>query len=322
MKLKNTKSINFSDVNLLSEKLSVVDSRTQVTFNTNRIIVAPMAAIQNSGFNISAITAGLSLPIHRFCTVEEQHRLLMEAIATRAILGTKSLIWLSVGLNDWEKRIGPVYQQMAEAGVGVLFDVANGYAKNLEKAVNAYKQKFELPNLMTGNVHTWAGFQFLEDLGSDFVRVGVGNGQACETSTATGIARGQISCIEDVADQLHLSSLISDGGIRSPADVAKAFGAGADYVMIGGYFSAASESEAQKTGFFYGGASAMQKEKSGADNRFIEGKILSAPGGSGTLGELVTQISDGVTSAISYSGYRDLESFIGNGIFELKYKGA
>ena len=320
MKLKNTKSINFSDVNLLSEKLSIVDSRTQVKFNTNRLIVAPMAAIQNSGFNISAVTAGLSLPIHRFCTVEEQHKLLKEAIATKAILGSQSLLWLSVGLNDWDKRIGPVYQMMAEAGVGVLFDVANGYAKNLEKAVKAYKEKYELPNLMTGNVHTWAGFQFLENLGSDFVRVGVGGGLGCLTSDVTGVARGQISCIEDVADQLHLSNLISDGGIRSPADVAKAFGAGADYVMIGGFFSKASESEAQKTGFFYGGASAMQKEKAGSDNRFIEGKVLSAQTSEGTLGELVTQITDGVSSAISYSGYNDLESFIGNGIFELKYK--
>ncbi len=321
MKLKKSKSINFSDVNLLSEQLSVVSSRKNVKFDVSRLIVAPMAAIQNNGFNISAVTAGISLPIHRFCTVEEQHQMLREAIATRALLGTKSVLWLSVGLNDWDKRIGPVYQEMAENGVGVLFDVANGFAKNLEKEIKLFQDKYVLTNLMTGNVHTWAGFQFLEDLESAFIRVGIAGGSACDTAGQTGIARGQISCIEDVADQLHIASLISDGGVRSPADVAKAFGAGADYVMIGGYFAKASESEAQKTGFFYGGASAMQKEQQGVDaGRFVEGKVLSAPSSEGSLGELVTGIVDGVSSAISYSGFNDLESFISNGVFELNHK--
>jgi GMP reductase len=150
------------------------------------------------------------------------------------------------------------------------------------------------------------------------IRVGIANGAACATKDKTGIARGQFTCITDIADAAHSAALISDGGIRSPADVAKAFGAGADYVMIGSYFSKAKESESQKTGYFYGGASSMQKAKAGAaTNRYVEGKALNIEQSDLSLQEIVTDIADGVKSAISYSGYKTLEEFIGNGIFEL-----
>lgn len=319
MKLKNTKSLNFSDVNLLSESMSVVNSRDEVKFDLNRIIVAPMSALQNSGFNISAITAGLSLPIHRFCSVQEQHKLLHEAVSTRALLGTKSKIWLSVGLQDWRQRIDPVYKYMQEQGVGVLFDVANGYAYNLGKELIEYFKAYNLPGLMTGNVHTYAGFEFLDVKASEYIRVGIANGAACDTKGKTGIVRGQISCIKEVAEELHSANVVSDGGIRSPADVAKAFGAGADYVMIGSYFAQAKESESQKSGFFYGGASSMQKAKvtGAAKNRYVEGKALEVEPSQISLSEIVSDISDGVKSAISYSGYNNLEDFIGNGVFEL-----
>lgn len=318
MKLKNTKSLNFSDVNLLSDRMSVANSRNDVALEPNRIIVAPMSALQNSGFNISAITAGLSLPIHRFCTVEVQHKLLREAVATRALLGTKSIIWLAVGLNDWKERVGPVYKYMRENNIGVLFDVANGYAFNVMNSIDLFTKEFDLPNLMVGNVHTWSGFEFLESKGSAFIRVGIANGAACATKEKTGIVRGQISCITSASSEIHTANIVSDGGVRSPADVAKAFGAGADYVMIGSYFAQARESESQILGMFYGGASSTQKRKLGTDEfRFVEGKTLKIDDSEISLSQLVSDISDGVKSAISYSGYITLEDFIGNGVFEL-----
>jgi len=86
MKLKNSKSIDYSDVNLLSDKVSLVESRENVQMDNWRIIVAPMSALQNSQFNRSALMAGLSLPIHRFCSVSEQHTLLEEAIEVKNCL--------------------------------------------------------------------------------------------------------------------------------------------------------------------------------------------------------------------------------------------
>jgi GMP reductase len=320
MKLKNTKSLNFANVNLISDQISIVSSREEVKFDTNRIIAAPMSAIQNKDFNLAAISCGISLPIHRFCSAEEQHALLVDAIDKKKLLNSNSMIWLSVGLQDFEQRIGPVYKLMQENSVGVLFDVANGFATNLGYALDKYHVKYSLPNLMTGNVHTFHAFDWLETRDSKFIRVGIANGAACATKDKTGIVRGQFSCITDIADKLHSSYLISDGGIRSPADVAKAFGAGADYVMIGSYFAQAKESESQKTGYFYGGASSMQKAKTGsATNRYVEGKALPIEQSDLSLSDIVTDIADGVKSTISYSGYKTLEDFIGNGTFELVY---
>jgi GMP reductase len=318
MKLKNTKSLNFNDVNLISDRISVVSSRDEISFSPNRIIAAPMSAIQSKLFNLAAISAGISLPIHRFCSVQEQHDLLKEAIEHKKLLKSDSKLWLSVGLQDYKQRIDPVYVLMQENQIGVLFDVANGFATNLGSALNDYNNKYDLPNLMTGNVHTYNAYDWLETKGSQLIRVGIANGAACATKDKTGIARGQFTCITDIADAAHSAALISDGGIRSPADVAKAFGAGADYVMIGSYFSKAKESESQKTGYFYGGASSMQKAKAGAaTNRYVEGKALNIEQSDLSLQEIVTDIADGVKSAISYSGYKTLEEFIGNGIFEL-----
>jgi GMP reductase len=318
MKFKNSKSINFSDVNLLSEKISLVEHRDDVLFENNRLIVAPMSALQNSVFNSAAISIGLSLQIHRFCSIEDQHQALHEAVAIKTLFQSKSLIWLCVGLNDYKKRIDPIYQFLQDNQIGILFDVANGYSTHVGNTLKAFNASYELPNTMTGNVHAWSGFEYLERLESKFIRVGIGNGLACETSNRTGIARGQISAIVDIVDKLHSANLVSDGGIRSPADVAKAFGAGADYVMMGSVFAQASESESQKTGVFYGGASSMQKEKMGTNrNKYVEGKELHIEQSDTSLLEIVTNISDGIKSAISYSGYIDLESFIGNGIFEI-----
>ncbi len=317
MKFKNSKSINFSDVNLLSEQVSLVEHRDDVLFENNRLIVAPMSALQNSVFNSAAVSIGLSLPIHRFRSVEDQHSALYEAVAIKTLLQSKSLIWICVGLTDYKKRIDPIYQYLIDNQVGVLFDVANGYSVQMGEVLKEFNAAYQLPNLMTGNVHTWSGFEYLERFQSQFVRVGIANGQACATKDKTGILRGQISCITDVSEKLHSANIISDGGVRSPADVSKAFGAGADYVMIGGYFASAHECEAQRTGYFYGGASSMQKEKMGTNkNKYVEGKELHIEQSSASLLDIVTDIVDGVKSAISYSGYTDLEDFIGNGIFE------
>lgn len=298
--------------------MSVINSRNEIVFDNNRLIVAPMSALQNSQFNMAAIAAGVSLPIHRFCTVAEQHQLLHEAISTRTLMGSKSMIWLSVGLNEYQERIDPVYKILQENQIGILFDVANGFAFNVGAALKEFQSKYDLQNLMTGNVHTYEGFEFLEIKCSQFIRVGIANGAACATKDKTGVVRGQISCISDVANELHSAYIVSDGGIRSPSDVAKAFGAGADYVMIGSYFSNAKESESQKSGLFYGGASATQKLKLGTDaTRYVEGKTLQVVDSTVSLSDIVSDISDGVKSAISYSGYQSLEDFIGNGVFEL-----
>ncbi len=320
MYFRPTKSIEFDQVNLLSTQPSVVNSRDEIHFPTNRIIVAPMSAIQNKTFNKACIMSGVSLPVHRFCSIEEQHALIFDAVETKKLVNSQSHVWISVGLQDYKERIQPIYSFLKDNEVGVLFDVANGFSEPVSEVIKTYKAKYELPNLMTGNVHTKEGYEFLDNLDSKFIRVGIGNGVACGTSTQTGVARGQISCINDIYNNAAYGShLISDGGIKVPGDVAKAFAAGADYIMLGGLLAKAKESESQVTGKFYGGASVLAKTMNGSNNKkYIEGKVLDVEHSTVSLQDIINDISDGVRSAVSYCGYADLLHFIGKGVFELK----
>jgi IMP dehydrogenase/GMP reductase len=146
---------------------------------------------------------------------------------------------------------------------------------------------------------------------------------ACSTSDATGINRGQITELiecSEYARKFNNFYIIADGGIKNGNYASKAFGAGADVIMMGGYFSKATESETNiiGDGTYWGGASHKQQERFGGIRRHSEGKVLKIEGELKPLKVLVDDLWGGISSAISYSGYSSLENFIGNGIFEIK----
>ena len=80
--------------------------------------------------------------------------------------------------------------------------------------------------------------------GADIVKVGIGPGSVCTTRIQTGVGYPQLSAVIECADAAHGlgGCVISDGGCTSSGDVSKAFGAGADFVMMGGMFSGHDES--------------------------------------------------------------------------------
>jgi len=84
--------------------------------------------------------------------------------------------------------------------------------------------------------------------GADIVKCGIGPGSVCTTRLKTGVGYPQLSCILECADAAHGlgGHIVSDGGCTSPGDVAKAFGAGADFVMLGGMFAGHDESVVEK----------------------------------------------------------------------------
>ena len=322
MKISSKKSINFNDVNLLSIKPTIIKSRDEIAFNNNRIIAAPMSAIMGHSFVKKAAQLGISLPIHRFCTVEEQQELLQIAIENKALFKTKSLLWLCVGLHDYKRRIEKNIDVLKENNVGILLDVANGFHLEVKDCMQELK-KYECNNIFTGNIHTLSGWKFLEDIGSDFIRAGIGNGAACSTTNNTGIGRGQITIVDEIYNDgvFRSAELVSDGGIKESGDAAKSFAAGADYVMIGSMFSYANEAACNDTGhgIFYGGASKTAKNLMHQKTKNIEGKELSIDQTKlKSLEEIVQELSDGIKSSISYCGFSCIESFIGQGVFEIK----
>jgi GMP reductase len=178
--------------------------------------------------------------------------------------------------------------------------------------------------IMAGNVVTP---EMVHDLlkSADIVKIGIGPGSACETRRVTGVGYPQLSACLECADAAHgLGGLIcSDGGCRFPGDVAKAFAAGSDFVMIGGMFAGHDEcdgewemgwdvkykgdlelSKVKKSMKFYGMSSteAMEKYNGGvAAYRASEGKCISVPY-KGPVSQTVQQILGGLRSACAYVG--------------------
>ena len=163
-----------------------------------------------------------------------------------------------------------------------------------------------------------------------YVRVGIAGGSPCATNDSTGYNRGPITEIMEIEgsnpwdpylDNRHKPFIIADGGIKNSGYAAKAFGAGADYVMMGGYFAKAFEAETHQIGdgTYWGGASHKQQILStGKAYRHSEGKEVPILDELSPLETLVDQLWGGISSAVSYGGYDTLTNFIGNGVFEIK----
>ena len=151
----------------------------------------------------------------------------------------------------------------------ICLDVANGYTELFLDLVKKIRSKFDNP-LIAGNVVTGEMTEALILAGADIVKIGIGPGSVCTTRTVTGVGYPQLSAIIECADAAHglRGHVISDGGCSKPGDVAKAFGAGADFVMLGGMFAGHEESggeliekDGKKYKQFYGMSSDTAMER-------------------------------------------------------------
>ena len=323
-----SKSIYYNDVNLVAQPCKV-KSRKDIPVELDRIIVSPMEAIVGETFALKANELGLTVCLHRFCSIEEQAALFNK-------LPNKQNVFVSVGLNDWD-RVKTLIDFGADKW---LIDMANGYMHNeIQECVSKLSDLAPVYDLMLGNVHTEKGYQLLSDIKSKhkhdkYVRVGIAGGSPCATNDSTGYNRGPITEIMEIeesnpwdptSDQVFLNRkpfIIADGGIKNSGYAAKAFGAGADYVMMGGYFAKAFEAEThvRGDGYYWGGASHKQQILStGKAYRHSEGKEVPIIDELSPLETLVSELWGGISSAVSYSGCSSLTEFIGNGVFELKH---
>ena len=326
-KILKSKSIYYNDVNLIAQPCKV-RSRRDIPVELNRIIVSPMEAIVGKTFALKANELGLTVCLHRFCSISEQVELYNS-------LPNKDNVFVSIGLNDWDR-----VDALAEIGAtSWLIDMANGYmTKEIDECVINLSERARIQHLMMGNVHSEYGFQLLANVacGKSFkrlVRVGIAGGSPCATNDSTGYNRGPITEIMEIdehnpwdstSDAIYMRDkpfIIADGGIKNAGYAAKAFGAGADYVMMGGYFARAFEAEThlRGDGHYWGGASHKQQILStGKVYRHSEGKEVPILDELRPLETLVDELWGGISSAVSYSGCKTLGEFIGNGIFELK----
>ena len=144
--------------------------------------------------------------------------------------------------DDLNKFI-KVYEQLGDRIKYVNIDVANGYTKKYSDFIKMFRDKYPDIVIIAGNVCTADMTQELLLNGADIVKVGIGPGSVCTTRIKTGIGYPQLSGVIECADAAHGvgGCIIADGGCTTPGDIAKAFCAGADYVMLGGMLAGHDE---------------------------------------------------------------------------------
>lgn len=197
-------------------------------------------------------------------------------------------------------------------------DVANGYTEAFLESVT--RARYENPDaiLMAGTIVTGEMAEALILAGADIVRVGIGSGSVCTTRDLTGVGYPQLSAVIECADAAHglKGHVCSDGGCTVPGDIAKAFGGGADFVMLGGMLAGHQECDGELryeahdgrdvpiAMQFYGMSSdtAMDKHHGGvADYRASEGRTVEVPY-RGPVGETMQEIAGGLRSMMTYIG--------------------
>lgn len=321
----NEVKLDFKDV-LLRPKRSTLKSRADVdlgrniTFRNSQktyrgipVIASNMDTVGT--FEMAQVLGKHTLftTIHKYYTVEEWKQFaeknpdILEHVAVSSGSGNEDFENLKAILN--------AVPQLSF----ICLDVANGYTQHFVDFVRKVRNTFPNHTIIAGNVVTGEMVEELILSGADVVKVGIGPGSVCTTRIKTGVGYPQLSCVMECADAAHglQGHIVSDGGCTCAGDVAKAFGAGADFVMIGGLFAGHDQSggelkvkpDGSKVKLFYGMSSdtAMLKHVgSVAGYRASEGKTVEVPY-RGDVTETVLDLLGGLRSACTYTGAAKLK---------------
>ena len=324
MRIENELKLGFKDV-MIRPKRSTLKSRSQVSLERNfnfvnskkqwsgvPIIAANMDTVGTFEMAIALSKDKIITAVHKHYTLEEWTAFLAsqpDSIYDYIVLST------GMGIGDEEK-----IQQIVNAHPKINFlciDVANGYSEHFVDFVKKMRGFFPDKTIIAGNVVTGEMVEELILAGADVIKVGIGPGSVCTTRIKTGVGYPQLSAIIECADAAHGlgGHIISDGGCKIPGDIAKAFGGGADFVMLGGMFAGHDESggeiveeNGKKYRLFYGMSSqtAMDKHSGGiAEYRASEGKTVKVSY-KGGVAETVKDILGGVRSTCTYVGAAQL----------------
>jgi len=195
----------------------------------------------------------------------------------------------------------------------LCIDIANGYSSHFIDFVKKARSLFPETNIIAGNVVTPEMTEQIISAGADIVKIGIGPGSVCTTRIQTGVGYPQLSAViecAEVANSLN-AHIVADGGCTCPGDIAKAFAAGASFVMLGGMLAGHKEGGGQLSKLdgkqvmaFYGMSSstAMKKHSGGmADYRSSEGRTVFIPY-KGHVSNTVKDILGGLRSTCTYVG--------------------
>lgn len=318
MRLENEVKLTFDDV-MIQPKRSTLKSRNDV--NLERLFKFKHTTLQWSGIPIIAAnmdtvgTLEMSNELSKYKILTALHKFYTKEDLVNTNLDN-SIITIGEG------KI-PEYlldKQLYDKYKFLLVDVANGYRECFLEFIKELREKFPNKIIIAGNVATREMTEALILAGADIVKVGIGPGAVCTTRKVTGVGYPQLSAISECADAAHglNGHVIADGGCKSPGDIAKAFGAGADFVMLGGMLAAHDECSGeiieennQKYKVFYGMSSRDAQEKyydKVPDYRASEGKRVKLKC-KGPVEITIREILGGLRSSHSYIGATTIKNF-------------
>ena len=226
-------------------------------------------------------------------------------------------------------------EALNEAGVdAIVIDTAHGHTRGVADVVKKVKEKFNLLDVVVGNIATGKAAKYLADIGADAVKVGIGPGSICTTRVIAGVGYPQLSAIIEVQKALKGTGIpiIADGGIRYTGDIPKAIAAGADSVMLGSLLAGTKESPGETVIFegrkykTYRGMGSVEAMKMGSKDRYFqdveddlkklvpEGIVGRVPY-KGDLEESIHQFIGGLRAGMGYCGSRDIKTLKETGQF-------
>eukprot|EP00744_Colponema_vietnamica_P002711 GILI01004226.1.p1 GENE.GILI01004226.1~~GILI01004226.1.p1 ORF type:complete len:390 (-),score=120.19 GILI01004226.1:206-1327(-) len=324
MRIETEVKLDFKDV-LIRPKRSTLKSRSEVslqrtyTFKHSKqtwsgvpIIAANMDTVGTFEAAIALAKRNVICAVHKHYSLADWEKFLNDG-------GRQYLDYIAVSSgisqNDFDKLTQIL--ELSKCRM-ICLDVANGYSEHFVAFVRSVRERFPEHTIIAGNVVTGEMTEELILSGADIVKVGIGPGSVCTTRKQTGVGYPQLSAVIECADAAHGlgGHIISDGGCVCPGDVAKGFGAGADFVMLGGMLAGHDESGGElveKNGRFfrkfYGMSSdtAMQKHAGGvAEYRASEGKTVEVPY-RGPIDATILDLLGGLRSACTYVGASELK---------------
>ena len=340
--------LDFKDV-LICPKKSNLTSRKDVdlfvthkfkyadfTFESVPIIAANMDGVGTIQMANTIRQFGLSTALTKHYTIDElkfglstaltKHYIIDELIVEADENYGNLYAWYSMGTGrDEILKLKMLNDELGFYPKLICIDVANGYTDSFLATIKEIRLLVgETSAIMAGNVVTPEQTKAVIKAGADIVKVGIGPGSVCTTRKLTGVGYPQLSAVLECAKAAHkLKALIcSDGGCVYPGDIAKAFGAGADFVMLGGMLAGHDESDFEiieedngnKFVYFYGMSSdtAMNKHAGGvAAYRASEGKTVKIPY-KGKVSNTVQEILGGLRSTCTYVGAKSLKELKNN----------
>lgn len=300
-----------------------VELKTRITRNYEidiPLVAANMDTICEAKMAIALGKLGGLGVIHRFMKIEEQ------AEQVKEVKKQGLLCAAAIGVKDIKERA----EALVKAGLEILvIDIAHGHSKYAGKTLDYLKATYPNVDIIAGNIATKDAAEYFLSKGADAVKVGIGPGSLCTTRLKAGAGVPQLTAIMDVYEAIKGEiPVCADGGIRKPADVVKAFGAGANTVMLGSIFAGTEETpgeifgrDEKKFKIYRGSASwDVSVKKAELDGNLekipisIEGEKTEIPY-RGSIKPIVEQYLGAIASGMTYIGARKMKDIIGKADF-------